>query len=539
MGLTLRSGWRSAARQLSIAELEIIMSADNNQTVSGELNNNPDVVLIGGGIMSATLGVMLKKLNPSMTIQIVESLPSVALESSHAWNNAGTGHAALCELNYTPQSADGSVAIDKAVKINEAFEQSKQFWAYLTEQGVIKDPSAFIRKVPHMSFVRGEDGCDFLRKRHEAMADHHFFSEMLYSENVAEIGEWAPLLAEGRKQGEQIAATRVEGGTDIDFGSLTQILVNYLKSLDGVTLATETSVRDIDRTSSGGWKVRVRRDGEFSSEKLYAKFVFIGAGGGSLKLLQKSGVREGKGFGGFPVSGQFLVCQDEEIIEKHAAKVYGKAAVGAPPMSVPHLDTRVIDGKKSLLFGPYAGFSPKFLKRGSIFDLISTVKPDNLGPMLYAGKDNMSLTEYLYQEVVNTHTDRVEVLREFFPDAEEKDWKLVTAGQRVQIIKKDPVAGGKLQFGTEVVSAADGSIAALLGASPGASTSVSIILEVLERCFTDEVKTPEWQAVISEMVSSFGVELAADEKRYREERTRADRALGVESESFSKQLAIA
>ncbi|MFC4991655.1 malate dehydrogenase (quinone) [Rubritalea tangerina] len=497
------------------------------QASTTELNNNPDVVLIGGGIMSATLGVMLKQLRPETTIQIIESLPSVALESSHAWNNAGTGHAALCELNYTPQHADGSVTIDKAVKINEQFEQSKQFWAYLVEQGVIDAPEDFIRKVPHMSFVRGEDGVDFLSKRFQAMAEHHFFGEMEYSEDVAEIGKWAPLLSEGRGENEKIAATRVDGGTDIDFGSLTQILINHLVSLDGVSIATETSVRDIDRTSEGGWKVRVREDGELSSEKIYAKFVFIGAGGGSLKLLQKSGIREGKGFGGFPVSGQFLVCQDEEIIEKHAAKVYGKAAVGAPPMSVPHLDTRVIDGKKSLLFGPYAGFSPKFLKRGSVFDLVASVKPDNLGPMLAVGRDNMTLTEYLYQECVNTHKDRVEVLREFFPDAEEKDWTLVTAGQRVQIIKKDPEVGGKLQFGTEVVASQDGTIAALLGASPGASTSVSIILEVLERCFADEVSSAAWQKGLKEMVSSYGEVLADDAGRYRSERDRADKALGI------------
>ncbi|MEO1856237.1 MAG: malate dehydrogenase (quinone) [Rubritalea sp.] len=499
----------------------------NNQVTDSELNNNPDVVLIGGGIMSATLGVMLKKLQPEMTIQIIEALPSVALESSHAWNNAGTGHAALCELNYTPQQADGSVTIDKAVGINEQFEQSKQFWAYLVEQGVIEAPSEFIRKVPHMSFVRGKDGVDFLANRFKAMSEHHFFSEMTYSEDVNEIGEWAPLLAAGRGASEKIAATRVDGGTDIDFGSLTQILITYLTSLDGVTLATETSVRDIDRTSDGAWKVRVRRDGELSSEKVEAKFVFIGAGGGSLKLLQKSGVREGKGFGGFPVSGQFLVCQDEEVIAKHAAKVYGKAAVGAPPMSVPHLDTRVIDGKKSLLFGPYAGFSPKFLRRGSIFDLISSVKLDNLGPMLAVGRDNMSLTEYLYQECVNTHKDRVGVLREFFPDAKDDDWTLETAGQRVQIIKKDAEVGGKLQFGTEVVSSEDGTIAALLGASPGASTSVSIILEVLDRCFAEDVKTDAWQSELKSMVSSFGKVLANDAELYKRERSRADKALGI------------
>ncbi|SHI69540.1 malate dehydrogenase (quinone) [Rubritalea squalenifaciens DSM 18772] len=501
------------------------MSSQASKAVNGGLISHPDVILIGGGIMSATLGVMLKKLKPEMTIQIIEALPSVALESSHAWNNAGTGHAALCELNYTPQAADGSINISKAVKINEDFEKSKQFWAYLVEQGVIDEPGDFIRKVPHMSFVNGDDGCDFLRKRHEAMKGHHFFDEMEYSEDPAKISEWAPLLTAGRNGSGKVGVTHVDSGTDIDFGSLTKILINYLKGLDGVSLSTETSVRDLDQQPDGGWKVRVRRDGERSSEKLYAKFVFIGAGGGSLKLLQKSDIPEGKGFGGFPVSGQFLVCDNEELVEKHAAKVYGKAAVGAPPMSVPHLDTRVIDGKKSLLFGPYAGFSPKFLKSGSMFDLLSSVTVDNLGPMLAVGRDNMNLTEYLYQEVVNTHQDRMDMLRDFFPDAKNQEWRLVTAGQRVQIIKKDTEVGGKLQFGTEVVSSSDGSIAALLGASPGASTSVAIILEVLERCFAEEMKG--WKDGVKGMVASYGESLAENKERYEEVRGRADKALGI------------
>lgn len=304
--------------------------------------------------------------------------------------------------------------------------------------------------------------------------------------------------------------------------------MNYLKGLDGVSVVTETSVRDLDQRSDGTWKVRVRRDGEFGSEKINAKFVFIGAGGGSLKLLQKSDIPEGRGFGGFPVSGQFLVCDDEELIAKHSAKVYGRAAVGAPPMSVPHLDTRVIDGKKSLLFGPYAGFSPKFLKSGSMFDLLSSVRMDNLVPMLSAGAKNLSLTEYLYQEVMNSHTDRVDMLRDFYPAAEDGEWRLVTAGQRVQIIKKDPDGGGKLQFGTEVVSAEDGSLAALLGASPGASTSVSIVLEVLERCFGDEAKESGWMEGLKEMVASYGESLAENRQRYEEVRSRSDRALGIQ-----------
>ncbi|MGJ8677885.1 MAG: malate dehydrogenase (quinone) [Akkermansiaceae bacterium] len=485
---------------------------------------SPDVTLIGGGIMSATLGIMLKLLRPELTIQIIESLEQVALESSQAWNNAGTGHAALCELNYTSEKADGSVDISKAINIFESFEESKQFWSFLIEQGLIDSPKDFIRRVPHMSFVRGSDNVDYLKNRHEAMSGHHFFQEMEYTTNHEVIKKWAPLLTVGRSEKEAIALTRVGNGTDIDFGTLTAKLISRLASMDGVQINVSTEVRDLSRNRKGGWNIKARRDGELVSDKISSKFVFIGAGGGSLPLLQKSNIPEGKGFGGFPVSGQFLVCNKQEIVDEHQAKVYGKAAVGAPPMSVPHLDTRVIDGKKALLFGPYAGFSPKFLKEGSLLDLIKSVKPDNLIPMLAVGKDNMSLTEYLYQEIMNSHTDRCDMLREFFPDAKDEDWDLVTAGQRVQIIKKMPEIGGKLQFGTEVVASADGSLAALLGASPGASTSVSIILEVLEKCFADDMKN-EWANKLADLVPSYRESLASDAERFEELRQRSRKVL--------------
>ena len=493
---------------------------------TGPILSNPDVVLIGGGIMSATLGIMLKRLNPAITIQIVESLPRVALESSHAWNNAGTGHAALCELNYTPQAKDGSVDVSKAIQINEQFENSKHFWAHLIEQGVIKDPAAFIRRVPHMSFVRGQSDCEFLRKRHEAMKRSHLFDEMEFTQDFATIQQWTPLLCDGRPESEAIAVTRVESGTDLNFGALTQQLIDHLISLDGVELAMQTKVTEISRRRDGRWRLLLNSKDE-GSAKLRAKFAFIGAGGGSLHLLQKSGIEEGKGFGGFPVSGQFLVCTDQDVIDRHAAKVYGKAAVGAPPMSVPHLDTRMIDGKQALLFGPYAGFSPKFLKEGSYLDLIKSVKLNNLLPMLAVGRDNMSLTQYLINECRKSHKDRCESLREFFPGADMGSWKLVTAGQRVQIIKKCADNTGKLQFGTEVVSAGDGSLAAILGASPGASTATSIMLEVLEKCFADEMATEAWQTELSKMVPAYGKSLDADESLYRTLRSKADGLLGI------------
>lgn len=502
------------------------MSNYSARPSTGPILENPDITLIGAGIMSATLGIFLKKLNPELSIQIIESLPKVALESSHAWNNAGTGHAALCELNYTPQHADGSVEIDKALQINEMFENSKHFWAHLVDTGVIKDPSTFIRKVPHMSFVIGEENQKFLKARFDAITESHLFDEMEYSEDHQKISEWTPLLTQGRKADEPIAVTRVESGTDINFGALTQHLINHLTTLDGVELSMQTKVTDINKKKDGSWKIEVDSQDE-GNLKFRSKHIFIGAGGGSLPLLQKSGIREGKGFGGFPVSGQFLVCKDEEVVNKHAAKVYGKAAVGAPPMSVPHLDTRVIDGKKALLFGPFAGFSPKFLKRGSFLDLIKSVSLDNIIPMLAVGKNNLSLTEYLYQECINTHTDRCDTLREFFPETNDENWELVTAGQRVQIIKKDKQKGGILQFGTEVVCAEDGSLSAILGASPGASTAVSIIIEVLEKGFARDICDNDWKAKIQQLVPSYGINLKVNEESYDRLREKADSSLSL------------
>ena len=484
-----------------------------------------DVVLIGGGVMSATLGVLLHRLDPTLKIQVVEALAEVAKESSNPWNNAGTGHAALCELNYTKENADGSVDVSKAIQINEAFEISKQFWASLVKDGVLKDPESFIKSVPHMSFVRGAENCDYLRRRYETMHAHHFFEEMEFSADRETIEEWAPLLLAGRKPSEKVAVTRAAGGTDVNFGALTESLVEYLTAQDSVLLATHHEVRDLNRMKDGRWKVEVRNLDKGINRTIKAPFVFVGAGGASLPLLQKSGIPEGKGLGGFPVSGQFLVCDKPEVVERHRAKVYGKAAVGAPPMSVPHLDTRMIDGKASLLFGPFAGFSPKFLKSGSLMDLPGSVKLTNLVPMLAVGKDNLSLTRYLVEQCLQLPEDRLDALKEFFPDAELDDWKLLTAGQRVQVIKKDPEKGGVLQFGTETVVAEDGSFTALLGASPGASTAVDIMLKLIERCFADRL--PEWESSLKEMVPGWGAGLAEDKRKYQELRQSADEVLGL------------
>lgn len=483
----------------------------------------PDVVLIGGGIMSATLGVLLHRLNPTLSIQIVESLAEVAKESSNPWNNAGTGHAALCELNYTPEQPDGSIDVSKALQINEAFEVSKQFWSHLVEEGILQSPGDFITRVPHMSFVWGEGNQDFLKRRYQAMAGHHFFSELEYTEDAARIARWAPLLMRGRRKGERIAATRATDGTDVNFGALTESLVHYLESRGVVKIAMHHQVRNLKRIADGRWKLTVRNLEKDINRTIVTPFVFVGAGGASLPLLQKSGIPEGKGFGGFPVSGQFLVCNDPTIVREHQAKVYGRAAVGAPPMSVPHLDARIINGKRSLLFGPFAGFSPKFLRSGSLFDLPGSVKLSNIVPMLAVGKNNMDLTRYLIEQVRLKPEQRLEALREFFPEASLTDWSLRTAGQRVQTIKQDPVKGGQLQFGTEIVSAADGSLAALLGASPGASTAVEIMLNVLEKSFGSRL--PDWRAKLEEMVPSYGQSLATNAESYHALHQRTNRVL--------------
>ncbi len=468
-----------------------------------------DVVLIGSGIMSATLGVMLKELDPSLTIHIYERLGALAQESSDAWNNAGTGHAALCELNYTPERTDKSVDIHKALHINEQFEHTKQFWAYLTELGRLADPHAFITRVPHMSFVRGDADVAFLKKRHAALSAHHLFSDMVFTQDHARIREWALLIVAGRDPAEPIAATRSEHGTDVNFGALARALFKDLTARSGVTMFLEHEVRDIERKPDGDWSLDVKDLSLDRVVRINAPFVFVGAGGATLPLLRKAGIEEAKGCGGFPVGGQWLRCENAEVIARHHAKVYGKAAQGSPPMSVPHLDARMIDGAPALLFGPFAGISTKFLKHGSWLDLPASLELDNLMPMLQVGWDNMDLTKYLIEQANLTPEERLEALRVFMPTAKLEDWELVWAGQRVQSIKKNGDRG-VLEFGTDLVSAADGSLAAVLGASPGASTAVSIMLDLVHTCMKRSAATNEWRASLARMVPSYGRSLAED-----------------------------
>lgn len=465
-----------------------------------------DVALIGGGIMSATLATMLHQFDPNLEIVIFERLGEVAKESSSAWNNAGTGHSAFCELNYTPEK-DGKIDIKKAEYIAEQFEVSKQFWSYLINKGIIDDPKAFINSCSHMSFVFGEKDVDYLKRRHEALSQSPLFQGMEYSDDHQQLEKWIPLMMQKRMSTDKLAATKMDLGTDVDFGKLTSKLIEYLKTTESVEVFTYHEVRDISADGKGGWELKVNDRQNLHKQTVDADFVFIGAGGYALPLLESSGIEESKGYGGFPVSGQWLVTTNPELVEKHHAKVYTQATVGAPPMSVPHLDLRIIDGKKALLFGPFAGFSTKFLKEGSYLDLPESVNFKNIRSLFGAWWHNMPLTRYLIQQVTMSKSQRMSHLRDFVKDAKEEDWELVQAGQRVQIIKRDRFEGGRLEFGTEVVVNKDKNIASLLGASPGASTSAFAMIMVLEKCFEDRL-TNEWKDKLVEMVPSYGKKLA-------------------------------
>ncbi|MEC5152190.1 malate dehydrogenase (quinone) [Cryobacterium psychrotolerans] len=455
--------------------------------------------------MSATLGTLIKQVQPDWSIEVYERLGEVAQESSNPWNNAGTGHAALCELNYMPQASDGSVTADKAVSINEQFQISRQLWSSLVIDGVLPEPTKFINSTPHMTFVHGKSNVEYLRKRFAALKDQPLFHGMEYSEDPAVIGTWTPLLTKNRPKNQRIAATRIASGTDVDFGALTRYLFDDLAT-KGVGVHVNQQVTGLKKLTDGTWRLNLRRLVGGHPSTVKARFVFVGAGGGALALLQQSGIPEARGFGGFPISGQFLRTTNPAVVAQHQAKVYGKAAVGAPPMSVPHLDTRHVEGEASLLFGPFAGFTPKFLKSSTWFDLPFSVRGHNIGPMLAVARHNVGLMKYLFGEVFASRTAKLKALQEFMPTAKMADWELITAGQRVQVMKKDPKEGGVLQFGTEVITSADGSIAGLLGASPGASTAAPIMVDLLQRCFPEQY--PAWEPRLRELIPSLGTTLS-------------------------------
>ncbi len=487
-----------------------------------------DAVCVGAGVMSTTLATVLKTLDPGLSMLMIERLHEAGLESSDGWNNAGTGHAANCEMNYTPPTADGGVDISKALEVNVEFDLSRQLWAFLVRKGVVPEPARFILPCPHCAFVTGVENVAFLKARHAAMSAHHCFAGMEYSEDPAVIASWAPLVMAGRDPADPVACTRMVTGSDVDYGALTRLLAQALGAEGGFESWYDTEVHDVTRDADGLWSLRTRAHGEGGrGETVRARFVFVGAGGASLLLLEKSGIPEGKGYGGFPISGVWLRCDDPEVVAKHKVKVYSKAAHGSPPMSVPHLDMRVVDDRRSVLFGPYAGFSPKFLKEGSLLDLIASVRIGNIVPLLDVAAHGFKLEAYLADQVVLSEKGRFETLRTLYPDADEKDWKAAVAGQRVQVIRPDGRGGGALQFGTELVGSADGSFMALMGASPGASTAAWVASEVLKRCFAAKLTDDAWLPTLKEMIPTWGVDLTTDAVACRETRARTAPVLGL------------
>ena len=491
---------------------------------------NPDVVLIGSGVMSANLGAMLKRLDPSLSIQLYEITDELAQESSNGWNNAGTGHAGICELSYTPKrETDGTVNVNKAIEIFEQFEHSRQFWSYAVASGMVENPKEFINPVPHLSFVHGQEMVDFLRARYDGMAAHHFFKGIEFTTDRATIGSWAPLLVEDRAD-VPIAATKMVNGTDVNFGSISRKLIHWLSQQDRCGVASGHRVVGLDKTNSG-WNLNIKdlETGEIRTNT--AKFVFVGAGGGSLPLLQKAGIPEAKGLGGFPIGGQWLICENPEIVNQHQAKVYGQPLDAAPTMAAPHLDSRILDGKKTLLFGPFAAWTTKFLeKTGSFTDLPFSIRPDNILTLTNIGLHNIDLVRYLVQQGTQSMADRMEVLHVFYPAAQAKDWKLIDAGIRVQAIKKTDGKAGIVHYGTEVITNEDRSISALLGASPGASVSVNIVLDVVKKCFSRLLESPEGKARMKEMIPTYDedIKLPANAERFREVSRKASALLQLE-----------
>ncbi len=501
-----------------------------------------DVVLIGGGIMSATLGTYLQELEPEWNIHLYERLDQVAEESSNAWNNAGSGHSAFMELNYTPE-VEGQVQIERATKVTEQFEVSRQFWSHQVEAGILGEPDSFIQTVPHIAVVWGEEDVDFLGKRYQAMTQNPLYAGMEYSEDRAELAEWMPLVMAGREGNDTpVAATRMQMGTEVNYGAQTRQMVESLAQSDHFTLGLSSEVRGLERNDDNTWKVTVADLANGGETTVDSRYVFIGAGGAALLLLQESGIPEAEAYAGFPVSGQFLYTTNPDVVAQHDVKAYGKAGEGSPPMSVPHLDRRNLDGEPALFFGPFAAVSTKFLKEGSWTDLFSSLTLHNTWPVAEVGMDNFNLVRYLVGQVLMSDDDRFEALQKYYPEANQDDWTLWTAGQRVQIIKENPEKGGVLQFGTEVVTSQDGTMSALLGASPGASTAPSIMLNLLDRVFPEQVASAEWQEKLTDIVPSYGQRLAENPELLSEVRAftaqtlQLDEPLNLASDSDAEQV---
>ena len=480
-----------------------------------------DALIVGAGIMGATLASILKEIDSDLRVDIVEAHDSPAQESSEAYNNAGTGHAGYCELNYTPLLSNNKIDIEKAVQINSGFEISLQYWSYLTKKYRLFSPSKFIKRVPHISLVNDDKNIVFLKKRYLALKNNPLFSSIEFSSNYKTITKWIPLL-KSKKSRKKYAATKVEIGTDINFGKITFELISILNTKKNFYLHTNQKAIDINENEDDSWSVKLN-----NGNKIKAKFIFIACGGNSLKLLQKTKIYEQKSYAGFPINGQWLVCNNPKIVALHKTKVYGKAEIGSPPMSMPHLDLRIIDGKKILMFGPFASFTFKFLISGSFFDFISSIKFHNLKTLCIVFFKEWPLLIYLIKQNFKSHKSRIADLKQFFPNANAKDWHLKDAGIRVQIMKKPRNGSPKLEFGTEIIFSKNNNLAALLGASPGASISVQSMIKVIEKCFLKKENSIAWKNKIKKMIPSYGKDLVKNPKLLKKIRSNNQQTLGI------------
>tara|TARA_B110000967_G_C18872359_1_gene556184 strand:- start:861 stop:2336 length:1476 start_codon:yes stop_codon:yes gene_type:complete len=482
-----------------------------------------DITLVGGGIMSLTLAALINEVNPKLKIHLIERLSECGKESSDALNNAGTGHAGYCELNYTPQNEEGEVAIKRAIEINEMFEISLQFWAYLNNKYLKFNPEKFIRKTPHISFVWGRNNVEFLRRRYLKLSKQPLFEGIEFTEDYKTIKDWAPLLIEGRSPDEALAATRVAHGTDVDFGNLTSQLLMILLKNKNFTLSLNSNVTSIKPTDNKEWIIHTKNNKKNKKFTNKSSLVFIGAGGMAINLLQKMKLREAYGYAGYPVSGKWLISTKKSLIKKHKAKVYSHVLPKAPPMSIPHLDLRVIGKSEVLLFGPFAGFSFKFLKYGSSLDLLKSIKLNNIKTLSFVMLKNLSLLMYLIKQSLMSNKSRIEQLKRFYPNVKTADWKIYTAGQRVQIIKNCPNKGPKLEFGTEIICTKNKKLAALLGASPGASVAASSMIKVL----TELLHDPSYKKKLQKIIPSYGFDLNKKPELLKRVRVKIYKQLGL------------
>lgn len=479
------------------------------------------VVIIGAGIMGITFATLARELSSKFEITVIERLSGPAKSNTDVFNNAGTGHEANCELNYTP-TEKGKVDISKALTIHAQFNIAKQFWAYLVKKGVIKEPTSFIRRTKHCTLVSKSDIAE-LKQRFEAMRQHHFFEQMEYSEDHKIIESWIPYTMEERPAAEHMAATKIETGTDVDFQTLTEQMSAYLEQQNGVNVHYNMHVSGIQKTASGGWLIFTNQNGK--EQRFEADVLFVGAGGGAFPLLKQTGMPEQKRFAGFPVGGRFLMAKiDDASAYKYPAKTYGKAKVGAPPMSVPHLDLRNHNGQHFLLFGPFATFMPVLEKNRSFFEYVMSMRLHDIPGLLKVLVEHFSLLKYLIGETLQSRTAMLRELDSFAPGVSKKfDWQLIQAGQRVQIIKD-----GNLQLGTEVVVSPDRSYGTLLGASPGASVSPEVMLRLTEKLFPDLMREAEVQAKLKEIFPAPDLaQLEKDAQLYRTVRDEVNTVLGI------------